>query len=342
MVERIANKISLHRRDIHLVLGRVPERKIYYNCEKCGNHTFAFEITERFQKKLCPQCFGRGKDKRPKELNDLTGADWAKFSLSVQEYPDTRSEKQRFHGACFPTALAKQFIQKYTKMGETVFDPYAGVGTTFDACISLSRNCYGIELSKTFCRVTRRDFPKRTQCQYKLYNGDSEDLDRWIEHDSIDFTITSPPYVSLLKNVRPAFAFKWKEHSQLSSIKNPRPYSDKSEDMGNMSYDLYFNKLERIMVKLYDIMRAGKYMAWVVKDFRDLKAGIPYVDFHGDIIDTATRARFKLWDIVIYNQTKFRPLVCLGYPSTRYYHNIGHSYILVFRKVDDLCSNLSK
>ena len=69
----------------------------------------------------------------------------------------------------------------------------------------------------------------------------------------------------------------------------------------------------------------------MVKDFRALKEGIPYVNVHSDVIAQAQQAGFELWDIRIYNQTRFRPLVCLGFPSKNFYLNIGHSYLLVFR-----------
>jgi hypothetical protein len=116
---------------------------------------------------------------------------------------------------------------------------------------------------------------------------------------------------------------------------NPRPYTKNKNDLGNMTYEDFLFKLERIMSNLYNVLKRRKYMAWVVKDYRDMKNGMPYISFHSDVINCATKTNFLLWDIIIYDQTKFRPLVCLGYPSSRYYHNIGHSYILIFRKGSD-------
>ena len=74
------------------------------------------------------------------------------------------------------------------------------------------------------------------------------------------------------------------------------------------------------------------YTVWVVKDFRDLKNKKPLVNFHSDLIDIATEAGWTLRDIRIHDQTKYRPLVILGIPSRNFYLNIGHSYILVFKK----------
>lgn len=310
------------------------EKKIKYKCVKCGASTYSFTGTQRLEFEICRKCFGKKKDRRPRELNDLSGAEWAKLSLSVQEYPDVRSEKQRLHGACFPLSLAKQYILKYTKKGATVFDPFAGVGTTHDACIELERHCIGLDINPKFCRMARKDFPKKSSSHYKIHTADATYMDRNIEPESVDFIITSPPYGGLLKSLKNAFAYKWKEHSAISSIANPKPYSSKPGDLGNLNYFEFLKKLDTIMSKLYIVLKKGKYMAWVVKDFRDLDNGIPYINFHGDVIDCAIKNNFILWDIVIYNQTKFRPLVCLGYPSKKYYHNIGHSYLVILRKVE--------
>ncbi len=308
------------------------ERRITYKCRKCGDTTNAITGTLRYSEQICRKCFGKKKDKRPKELNDLKGAEWAKYSLSVQVYADTRSDKQRNHGACYPVSLASQYIQKYTKRGDIVFDPFTGVGTTHDACIKLERSCIGFEINVGFAREARGDFPKDSKYNYKIYTQDAANLDKHIQPDSIDFVLTSPPYASLLKKVKNNFAYKWKEHSRITSIANPKPYSNRKGDLGNLEYQDFFNNIKIIMRKLHISLKDGKYMAWIVKDYRDLKNGIPYVNFHGDIINAGCSVNFKLWDIVIYDQTKFRPLVCLGYPSMKYYHNIGHSYIVVFRK----------
>lgn len=308
------------------------ERKIFFKCGKCGNKTHAFTDTQRFEQKICKKCFGKKKDLRPKELNDLTGAEWAKYSLSVQQYPDVRSQKQRDHGACYSISLATQYIEKYTKTGDMVFDPFAGVGTTHDACIKLKRHCLGVDISEDFCQTAQTDFPAKSEYNYSIFTDDAANLDQYIGAGSIDFVMTSPPYASLLKNIKNAFAYKWKEHSDIQCISNPRPYSDDKADLGNMDYKDFFEHLNLVMAKLYIALKQEKYMVWVVKDYRDVKNGVPYVNFHGDIIELARNNRFELWDIVIYDQTKFRPLVCLGYPSKKYYHNIGHSYILVFRK----------
>jgi DNA modification methylase len=304
--------------------------RLRYGCRACGADTDAFAGTSRVEQMLCRECFGKREDRRPRELNALTGKEWAHASKSVQEYPDVRSDKQRAHGAAFPMSLAMQQISVYTKPGEVVLDPFVGVGTTLDACVALERRGIGIDLNKQYLDLARADLENAPDQQLVL--GDALHLGRYVEAGSVDFVLTSPPYGALLKNVKGAFAYKWKEHSKIASIRNPLPYSEDPRDLGNLSYTDYLDAISRVMNECRAAMRDGAYAAWVVKDFRALKESIPYVAFHMHIAERAEEAGYTLWDIQIYDQTKFRPLVCLGYPSRNFYLNIGHSHIMIFRK----------
>lgn len=300
-----------------------------YPCLRCKSETDAFLGTKRLSEELCRDCYGKREDKRPRELNDLTGKEWAQNSRSIQEFPDTRSDKQRKHGAAFPMSLARQQISVYTQRGGRVLDPFAGVGTTLDACEELGRQGVGIELSEEYAKLAEDDIVGTGQ---QLIRGDALHLDKYVAPESVDLVLTSPPYGSLLKNVKGNFAHKWREHSTIAPIRNPLPYSDNERDLGNMTYDEFLDAIETVMVKTRDSLKPGGYAVWVVKDFRAMKAKIPFVPLHMHVMQRAEAAGFRLWDIQIYDQTRFRPLVCLGYPSRNYYMNIGHSYNLIIRK----------
>lgn len=304
-----------------------------FDCTKCGEPTDAPPGTERFASETCRECFGRGIDRRPRELNDLEGAEWALASRSVEQYQDVRSEKQRTHGASFPLSLARQQISNYTKVGETVLDPFVGVGTTLDACAELGRRGIGVELNEQFAQIAKEDLQNRKPAQkQKVIVGDACQLTEFIKPESIDFLLTSPPYGSLLKNVKGAFAHKWREHSTINPVRNARPYSVNPQDLGNLEFPQYLDAIEHCLIETYVVLKSGAYAVWVVKDFRAIKEGIPYVNLHGNIIERAERCGFTLWDIKIYDQTKFRPLVCLGFPSRNFYLNIGHSYLVIMKK----------
>jgi DNA modification methylase len=218
----------------------------------------------------------------------------------------------------------------YTKAGDTVLDPFVGVGTTLDACSMLGRRGIGIDLNQEYVDLALGDLADDETQQ--IIVGDALHLNEHLNPSTVDFLLTSPPYGALLKNVKGAFAYKWQEHSRLTPIRNPLPYSNHPRDLGNMSYPDYLDALSTCLEHTAKALRDDAYAVWVVKDFRALREKIPYVPFHIHLIERAEGAGFTLWDIQIYDQTKFRPLVCLGYPSRNFYLNIGHSYLVVLRR----------
>lgn len=308
-------------------------RRRRFSCVQCGAESTAALGTERVEAELCRDCFGTRQFTRQRQLNDLSGSEWAQASRSVEQYPDIRSEKQRTHGASFPESLARQQIEIYSRPGEVVLDPFVGVGTTLDACAELGREGIGIELNGRFVELAREDLEKRPGGEkQRLIQGDALRLPELVEPGSVNMVLTSPPYASLLKKLTVDFADRWLEHNDLNIVSRPKPYSEDPTDLGNMEYGPFLEAVHQVMVATREALVPNSYSVWVVKDFRALKEGIPYVNLHGDIIRVAEKAGHQLWDIRIYDQTRFRPLVCLGYPSRNFYLNIGHSFLLIFKR----------
>lgn len=308
-------------------------RRRRFSCVQCGADSTAALGTERVDAELCRECFGTRRFKRQRVLNDLSGSEWAQASRSVVEYPDIRSDKQRRHGASFPESLARQQIEIYTRKGEVVLDPFVGVGTTLDACAALGRRGIGIELNHEFVQLAQDDLAGKPGGEdQRLIEGDALHLSRWVEPGSANMVLTSPPYASLLKNLTVDFADRWLEHNDLNVVTRPKPYSERADDLGNMEYGPFLKAIRQAMAATREALLPNSYSVWVIKDFRALKQGIPYVNLHGDVIRAAEKEGHRLWDIRVYDQTRFRPLVCLGFPSRNFYLNIGHSYLLVFKR----------
>jgi len=47
-------------------------------------------------------------------------------------------------------------------MGDTVYEPFCGSGTTIIAAEQLGRNCYGMELSPSYCDLAVKRWEKFT------------------------------------------------------------------------------------------------------------------------------------------------------------------------------------
>ncbi|HEX8026088.1 MAG TPA: DNA methyltransferase, partial [Candidatus Limnocylindrales bacterium] len=85
-------------------------------------------------------------------LNELSGEEWLYFtkSLWTTAYPSELGHALRKqHGANKPPRLMARLVEFFTKSGELVLDPFAGVGgTLLGAAMSRGpRRAIGIELS---------------------------------------------------------------------------------------------------------------------------------------------------------------------------------------------------
>lgn len=60
------------------------------------------------------------------------------------------------HPAIFPEQLAKDHIITWSNKGDIVLDPMCGSGTTCLAAQQLKRDFIGIDVSRTYCEITRK------------------------------------------------------------------------------------------------------------------------------------------------------------------------------------------
>src|SRR6202162_5928577 len=84
-------------------------------------------------------------------LNELTGEEWLYFTKSVwtTAYPSELGHALRkAHGANKPPRLMARLIEFFSRSGELVLDPFAGVGGTLlgAATARRPRRAIGIEL----------------------------------------------------------------------------------------------------------------------------------------------------------------------------------------------------
>ena len=101
---------------------------------------------------------GRGAAHPANSLNELSGEEWLYFTKSVWStaYPSELGHARRkAHGANKPPRLMCRLIEFFTRTGELVLDPFAGVGgTLLGAAIAQGpRRALGIELDPRWVAV---------------------------------------------------------------------------------------------------------------------------------------------------------------------------------------------
>ena len=72
--------------------------------------------------------------------------DWFTWERDGKDVP-------KIHPTQKPQSVLKKLIETFTDAGDTVIDPCAGSGSTLRAAYELSRNSYGFEISRDFCKL---------------------------------------------------------------------------------------------------------------------------------------------------------------------------------------------
>ena len=64
-----------------------------------------------------------------------------------------KGEKERYHPTQKPSPVIEFILEKYTKEGNGIYDPFLGSGTTLIACERLGRKCRAVEISPAYVAV---------------------------------------------------------------------------------------------------------------------------------------------------------------------------------------------
>lgn len=100
--------------------------------------------------------------KKPGDSNKIDPEIKAKSSLTKEEWKtyfaghwNFGGARQIGHEATFPIELPRRLIKMFSFVGETVFDPFLGSGTTALAALDLERDAIGFELNADFLEMIR-------------------------------------------------------------------------------------------------------------------------------------------------------------------------------------------
>lgn len=72
-----------------------------------------------------------------------------------QVWNGIRGESQRQHPAPFPVEIARRLIGMFSFVGDTVLDPFWGIGNTTHAAIQMHRSSIGFEIEPSYFKIGR-------------------------------------------------------------------------------------------------------------------------------------------------------------------------------------------
>jgi 16S rRNA G966 N2-methylase RsmD len=288
-------------------------------------------------------------------LNELSGAEWLYFtkSLLTTAYPSELGHMaRRAHGANKPPRLMARLIEFFTRTGDVVLDPFAGVGgTLLGAAIARGpRRAVGIELDHRWATVfadvvaalrAERDGAgpqladlgtadpggPRTfdPSGLELHVGDALTVLPRMDDESVDLVATDPPYNLQLPmtmaggRLSETHANRRTDYAMVSEL---------AEDIANVAdYPTYLDRMELVFGELHRVLREGQYALVIVRDaYQDGR----YLFTGSDLAARAALVGFvPKGDLIWYQAgTRLRPY---GYPRA-FVPNIVHQHILVMRK----------
>jgi DNA modification methylase len=208
----------------------------------------------------------------PNKLNDLDPKTWLKFQKSwFVHNPPPRKKGVLVHPAKFPETMAGEFIEFFTRRGETVLDPMAGTASALVAALRAGRNSYGIELNPRYAEIARRIIAEEkaslgepaARLTAEIITGDAADAVNY-HLPTIHYVLTSPPYWDMLHAKGAETQKKRRAASDLDVF-----YSDDPHDLGNLhDYEEFLAKLVAIYAGLKPLLREKAYLTIIVKNVK--------------------------------------------------------------------------
>ena len=88
----------------------------------------------------------------------LSGHPNGKNPSDVWEFPNVKSNhpEKTVHPCQFPVELVERLVLSMTNEGDTVFDPYMGVGSSIIAALLHDRNAYGCDIVPEYVDIARQ------------------------------------------------------------------------------------------------------------------------------------------------------------------------------------------
>jgi len=259
------------------------------------------------------------------KLNELNGATWLQYSFSIwRDIQKNQEEWKLKHPAMFPIKLAKRLIEIYTnKPNQIILDPFMGSGSVLIAAQLMKMKGVGFEINREYCDMAKKRLEETyksmfEELNYKIYCDPALNIKKYLEPNSLDLTITSPPYWDILNRRRTA---------DKKEIQN---YGDSKQDFGNIEgYNDFLASLQSVFKEVYDVTKLKRYCIIVVMDIRK---GSTLYQLHSDLTKKMEEIGFILSDIIIWDRQKeYNNMRPLGYPYS-FIVNKVHEYILIFKK----------
>ncbi|WP_254764691.1 DNA methyltransferase [Natrinema marinum] len=298
---------------------------------------------------------GRGIYDERNRVNDLTGKEWkyATKSVIAEGYPtDVQHDLRSEHGGQKPPRLCAELIGRFSKAGDTVLDPFAGVGGTLLGASFCEhegtgrREAIGFERTRRWIDIyhtvlereneERRARGEQPLAEQDVRHGDCAELIDEVPDDSVDLLLTDVPYWHMDELEQTRNERRTRE-SKLGSFDDPDGddadedgASDADPSTADSEWETKADWLEDMAAKFDRFTDAvapdGHLVVFIGDMYREQSYEFLSADLARAIEETApvTLAATLIW----YDPSK--DLHVYGYPFS-FVPSMVHQNVLVFR-----------
>lgn len=257
--------------------------------------------------------------------NDLDIENWKELNINtdslwlISERNKSGKHENIYHGNFVPQ-IPNQLIRRYTKKGETVFEPFMGSGTTLFECEQLERKYIGFDINPKIVDYVRQKVSVECEHFIKVCNSlDAEKVNlnfsRAFEKLSIkssQFVLMHPPYLDIVKFTD--------DENDLSKIDNLKEFIGKFKIVCENSLK-YLDKNRYFAIVVGDVYKNGEVLPLAFYCMDMIKRYFA-VKLKGIIVKNIEGNRGKIGQNNIW---KYRAL-------NSDYFIFKHEYIFLFKK----------
>jgi DNA modification methylase len=262
-------------------------------------------------------------------INDLTGKEWVFSTKSVipKSYPPSfQHDLRNQHGGQKPPELCAEIVQSFTKRGQVVLDPFAGVGGTLIGCSLCGRVGVGIEINLDWIGIYYKVCTLEHVRRQQVLLGDATSLLPALHSLQADMVLTDVPYWNMDKVEKSKGTFK-RAGEAAKGV-----YSDKSklgsfDDTGPKTKEDWLVMLRLVFGACYGAVKNKGYAVVFVGNMYN-KGEFHYLT--ADVANVLKDAGFVFkGEIIWYDVAKKLHLYGINY---EWIPSMVHQSIIVFQK----------
>lgn len=249
--------------------------------------------------------------------NDLDIENWKQLNINtdslwlISERDKSGKHENIYHGNFVPQ-IPNQLVRRFTKKGETVFEPFMGSGTTLFECEKLGRKYIGFDINQDIVNFVQNKIDTQETSFIKHCNSlDSKNFDDAFIN-KVQFVLMHPPYLDIVK-----FTDDENDLSQIPNLKE------------------FIGKFKMVCENSLKYLEKNRYFAIVVGDVYKNSEVLPLAFYCMDMIKRNYAVKLK--GIIVKNIEGNRGKI--GQDDIWKYRALNndyfifkHEYIFVFKK----------